>query len=354
MSDSSPVTKPVLSLLLNAEYPTAQLVKLGELAEQVGYHALWYTDLRFARDCFLGLGAIAARTQRILLGPGVSDPYSRHPALTAASIATLDELTGGRAVMGLGIGGNGLRELGIERRLPVAGLREAVEVIRGLFAGDLVAMQGKVVTLASTKLDFKPVQQRIPIYVATHGAQITRLVGQIADGILIANVLVPATYETYLKHLDEGMQKAGRPAGAVDIGLRVEACLAEDDEAAFTVMLRRVTSRILSQYPHWDYLEASGVTLPEAFVDIARQPDSRKMVAAAMKLMPREVVESMVLAGDPDRVAAQLAKSIHPRVTHITLRPHAVPGQDVGDVVRMFAERVIPRAQALRVSGRAA
>ncbi len=354
MPDQGPAAPPVLSVLLNAQYPMSQLVALGQLAEDVGYHALWYTDLRFARDCFLGLGAIAARTQRIRLGPGVADPYSRHPALTAASIATLDEITGGRAMLGFGIGGNGLPELGIERRLPVAAMREAVEVIRGLFAGQQVAQQGKVISLGAARLDFKPVQDRIPIYFATHGAQITRLAGQIADGILVANVLVPATYETYLRNLDEGREKAGRPVDAVDVGLRVEACIADDDEAAFAVMRRRVASRVLTQYPHWDYLAASGVTLPEEFVEIAKRPDARKMVDAAAPLMPRAVVESMVLAGNPDSVARQLAAGIHSRVTHVTLRPHALPGQDVGEVVRAFAERVMPRAQALRAAARAA
>lgn len=339
-----------VSILLNAEYPTAKLVALGRLSEQLGYSALWYTDLRFAHDCFIGLAAVAAATERIRLGPGVVDPYSRHPSAIASSIATLDEMSGGRAILGLGIGGNGLKELGIERRLPVAAMREAVTMIRGLLAGGEYAAEGKVVSLGKARLSIRPVQERIPIYFATHGAQITRLAGEVADGVLIANTLNPAAFDFYVAQLKAGMAKAGRADGAVDIGLRVEACIADDDEAAFAVMRRRVTSRVLTQYPHWEYLEAIGITLPDALVEIAKRPDGAKAVGEAAPLMPRAVVESMVIAGNAERCAEQLARGLGPSITHLTMRPHAVPGQDVADVVRAFMQEVVPRVRARKAA----
>jgi 5,10-methylenetetrahydromethanopterin reductase len=342
---------PALSVLLNAEYPTAKLVQLGRASEELGYRGLWYTDLRFAHDCFVGLAAIAARTREIRLGPGVVDPYSRHPSAIASAVATLDEMTGGRAVLGLGVGGHGLKQLGIEHRLPVAAMREAVAMIRGLLGGGEYAAQGKVVSLGAAKLSVKPVQARVPIYFATHGAQVTRLAGEVADGVLIANTLNPTAFEFYVNQIDTGMAKANRPPGAVDVGLRVEACIAGDDEAAFAVMRRRVTSRVLAQYPHWEYLDAIGLRLPEAFAEIARRPDRARAEADAAPLMPREVVESMVLAGNAARCAEQLARGLHPRITHLTVRPHAVPGQDVADVIRVFAQDVVPRVH--RITGMA-
>ena len=342
---------PVLSVLLNAEYPTSRLVDLGRASEDLGYRCLWYTDLRFAPDCFVGLAAIAARTTRIRLGPGVVDPYSRHPSAIASAIATLDEMTGGRAILGLGVGGQGLKQLGIEHKLPVAAMREAVQMIRGLLEGGEHAAQGKVISLGVSKLSIRPVQERVPIYFATHGAQVTRLAGEVADGVLIANTLNPSAFEFYVAQIDAGMAKTNRPPGAVDVGLRVEACIADDDEAAFAVMRRRVTARVLAQYPHWDYLDAIGLRLPEAFVEIARRPDRAQAEAAAAPLMPREVVESMVLAGSAARCAEQLARGLGPRITHLTVRPHAVPGQDVADVLRIFAQDVVPRV--LRMKGMA-
>jgi 5,10-methylenetetrahydromethanopterin reductase len=342
---------PVLSVLLNAEYSTSRLVELGRVSEDLGYRCLWYTDLRFAHDCFVGLAAIAARTSRIRLGPGVVDPYSRHPSAIASAIATLDEMTGGRAMLGLGVGGQGLKQLGIEQRLPVAAMREAVEMIRCLLEGGEHTAQGKVISLGATKLSVRPVQERVPIYFATHGAQVTKLAGEVADGVLIANTLNPSAFEFYVKQIDAGMAKANRPPGAVDVGLRVEACIADDDEAAFAIMRRRVTSRVLAQYPHWGYLDAIGLRLPEAFAQIAQRPDRVKAEVEAAPLMPREVVESMVLAGNVARCAEQLARGLGPRITHLTVRPHAVPGQGVADVVRAFAQDVVPRV--LRMKGMA-
>jgi 5,10-methylenetetrahydromethanopterin reductase len=230
-------------------------------------------------------------------------------------------------------------------------MREAVAMIRGLLGGGEYAAQGKVVSLGAAKLSVKPVQARVPIYFATHGAQVTRLAGEVADGVLIANTLNPTAFEFYVNQIDTGMAKANRPPGAVDVGLRVEACIAADDEAAFAVMRRRVTSRVLAQYPHWEYLDAIGLRLPEAFAEIARRPDRARAEADAAPLMPREVVESMVLAGNAARCAEQLARGLHPRITHLTVRPHAVPGQDVADVIRVFAQDVVPRVH--RITGMA-
>jgi len=74
-----------LGALLNAEYPVSELIELGRRSESLGYDQLWYTDVRLFRECYVGLAALATHTERIRLGPGVTDPYSRHPAVTAAA-----------------------------------------------------------------------------------------------------------------------------------------------------------------------------------------------------------------------------------------------------------------------------
>ena len=338
---------PDLGVLLYSDYTTRELVELGELSEALGYRYFWYTDVRFARECYLGLAAVAARTKRIHLGTGVTDPYSRHPAITAAAIATLDEMSEGRAVLGLGTGGAGFKEMGLERKLPVAAMRETVQIIRGLLNGESTTVEGKVVSLAGGKLTFKPFRNAVPIHFATHGSQITKLCGQIADGVMIANTLVPEAFDFYVRQLDEGIVKAGRSTAEVQVGLRVEACIAEDDAAAFAVMRKRVASRVLSQYPHWDYLEELGIRLPEAFVQLAaeKRPGA---AAEAAALFPAEAVETMVIAGNAESAARQLARALGPRITQVTVRPHAVAGQPVGDVIRTFAEQVMPRALKLR------
>jgi 5,10-methylenetetrahydromethanopterin reductase len=339
--------QPAVGLLLLADHSLKKIADVARLCEDAGYRYLWYADIRFAREIYLGLAVMASATSRILIGPGVTDPYSRHPALTAAAIATLDEMSDGRAVLGLGVGSNGMKELGIERKLPVAAMRETVEMLRALQRGERVDKQGKVVSLNGAQLSFKPLRQTMPIYFATHGMQVANLAGQVADGVQIANTLFPASFEKYLVQVDAGMAKAGRTTDAVDIGIKLEASIADDDEAAVRTMQHRIATRVAKQYPHWDYMDEIGVKLPQAYVDIVATGRT-KLTLDEAKLFPMEIVETMGLGGDWERVADRLAASLHPRVTHVTLQPQMVPGQDVTDVIKIFATKVMPRVAQLR------
>jgi 5,10-methylenetetrahydromethanopterin reductase len=330
-----------VGVLLNSEYPARELIRLGRLSEELGYDQLWYTDIRLFRECFLGLGILATETSRILLGPGVTDPYSRHPAVTASTMATLDEISEGRAILGLGVGGTSFRELGISAPLPVAALRESVDVIRRLLRGQEVSVEGKVVSLRGGQLQFTPVRDRIPIYFATHGAQVARLAGEIADGVLLGNILAPSGVDFYLAQVRAGAAKAGRTLDSLTVSLRPEVCVSEDEAAALAVMRRRAALRLVWTHPHWEYLEHLGVTVPPALAELVarKEPGIADRVAA---LIPDSVVAATVAAGHPERVASQLAAAIRPGVNRITIRAHEVPGVGIGPALRTFMEDVMP------------
>jgi hypothetical protein len=102
---------------------------------------------------------------------------------------------------------------------------------------------------------------------------------------------------------------------------------------------------VAAGYGHWDYLERLGITLPQAFVDIAAAGDLRRAAEAA-HLLPPEAVDRMVLAGDPVHVAGQLASALRPGITRVIVRPHAPRGRSVGDVLRRFVTDVMPRVAA--------
>jgi 5,10-methylenetetrahydromethanopterin reductase len=331
-----------LGVLLNAEYPAQELIRLGVLAEQLGFSSFWYTDVRMLRECYIGLASVALRTKRIRLAPGVTDPYSRHPAITAASIATLDELSAGRAMLGLGLGGAGFRELGIAQTLPVAAMRESIVVIRGLLRGERVSLAGRVVSLDQGRLQFPSPRAEVPIYIATQGAQISRLAGALADGVLIANIVSPAALDFYLGQITNGAVQAGRGLRDLDIQLRWEICISEDEAAALQTMRRRLAARLIAAYPHWDFLGPLGVQLPDAFTAIAQGKDTAQADAAA-ELLPMEVVDASMVAGGPARVAARIAPMLRPEVTGVTIRPHACAGTGVDAVMRAFVHDVLPR-----------
>jgi len=337
--------RPPLSVLLGAEYPAPELIRLGKLAEELGYECFWYVDYRMQRECYIGLASLAMSTQRIRLATGVTDPYSRHPAITAAAIGTLDELSNGRAVLGLGLGGTGFRELGLEKTLPVAALRESIGVIRRLLKGEEVTLEGKVISLSKGRLQFSPVQDRIPVYIATQGPQISRLSGEIADGVLIANVVSEPALEFYLRQIADGAAKAGRPSSDVGVNLRWEVCVSSDEAAAFHAMRRRLAQRLIAGYPHnWGVLKQLGVSVSAEFEGIAAKKDPA-LLDAATEALSMDVVNVSVLAGNAERVAATIAPLLRPEVTGVTIRPHACPGVGVDDVMRSFMRDVMPRAQ---------
>jgi 5,10-methylenetetrahydromethanopterin reductase len=343
---------PRLGLLLNAEYPAADLVRLGELAEELGYANFFYVDVRFLRECYIGLASVAARTRRMMLGTGVTDPYSRHPAITAASMATLDELSAGRAMLGLGLGGAGFRELGINKAFPVTALRESIGVIRRLWRGEEVTFEGKTVTIASGKLQFTPMREAIPIYIATQGEQISRLAGELADGVLIANTATEAGIDFYLRRVAEGAAKAGRTLRDIDINLRWEICISPDETAATRAMRRRLAQRLINGYPNWGFLKQLGVSVTPEFEALAAQRNPA-LLDAATEALPMDVVNANMLAGNAERVASLIAPLLRPEVSGVTIRPHACPGTGVEEVMRSFVEDVMPLVAKRRMAGSA-
>src|SRR5512139_1708348 len=141
-------------LLLLGEYPPDRLKKLAQAAEEHHFEHLWYADEKFFRDPYASLTYISQHTARIRLGPCVTDPFTRHPAITAMAMATLDEIAAGRGVLGIGAGFSGLEALGIQRQKTVLALREAIQLIRQLWAGGTLDYEGETVSFRSGALNF--------------------------------------------------------------------------------------------------------------------------------------------------------------------------------------------------------
>ena len=192
-------------------YPVSRVAELGALCERLGFDSYWIADQRWMRDVWVSLSATALRTSRIQLGTRVTDPYVRHPALTAVAVASLDELSGGRAILGLGAGGSGFREMGIERTKPVTALREAIELIRRLLAGEEVDYAGELVRFRRGALEFAT-RRDIPVVVVARGPRILELGGRVADGVMIAS-MASAAAVSWGDRARPGRHAASGPAG---------------------------------------------------------------------------------------------------------------------------------------------
>ena len=221
-------------------------------------------------------------------------------------MATLNGLSDGRAVLGLGLGGAGFKELGIQKTLPVAALREAICVIRRLWQREEVTLTARWCPWPRGGFNFMPVRNTIPIFIATQGEQISRLSGELADGVLIANTVSEAGLEFYLRQIADGAAKAGRPTSDIDINLRWGVCISDDEEAALRVMRRRLAQRLIAGYPHWAFLKQLGVSVSSEFEAIAARNDPA-LLDAAIEALPMEVVEASML-GAADRVASRASR----------------------------------------------
>lgn len=167
--------------------PYTELVNYCKFAEDNGLDFLWITDHYNNRNVFEMLALIANQTSRIKLGPGITNAFTSSPAVTASAICSVDEISNGRATLGIGPGDlSTLPKIGMAMETPVARLTEAVTIIKKMWAGEAVATpENKVFKFAGAQLAYKPKQKAIPVYIGAQGEKMLETAGKIGDGVLI-------------------------------------------------------------------------------------------------------------------------------------------------------------------------
>ena len=343
-------------LLLLGAHPPDQLLKLASLAEAHDFEHLWYADEKFYRDPYVSLTYLAQHTSRIKLGTCVTDPYTRHPALVAMEMGTLAELAGGRAVLGIGAGFSGLRALGTRQTKPVAALREAIELIRRLWAGETVTYEGETVTFHGGELNFE-VEQQIPILIATSGRQILRLAGEVSDAVMLGDLGSAPVINQALAEVQRGASRVERSLDGVPLISRVNLILSEDAEAARNLMKPWIAIGLWYKYPNWDYFfyhdeEWEDRLQPlKAFIENhggkPRNVGDYDLISSYTELITDEMVRHSALAGTVDDVVHQIVEIADTGITQIALYPMPLPGQSIELVLDAFVKDVMPRAQAV-------
>lgn len=188
--------------------PVERAVEIARFAETLGYRRCWvYDEGLAAADGYVAMTAIALATTSLEVGPGITNPYTRHAGVTAGAIASLDELSGGRAFLGIGAGGSlTLDPLSIDRHRPLTAVRETIDACRRLFAGEAVSVDGVHVRLSEASL-LHP-RASTEIWLAGRGPRMLQLGGSACDG-----VLVDFLYKPHLGPAVERIRDAGRAAG---------------------------------------------------------------------------------------------------------------------------------------------
>ena len=335
-------------LLLLPNYDPAGLAALAELAEGTGYDDLWLADERFFREVYASLTVCALRTRRIRLGPCVTDPYSRHPALTAMAIATLDEISNGRAVLGIGAGVSGFRELGVEASRSAVAIREAIELIRRLLSGESVTMKGREVSFHDGRLDFTPPRRDLPIYVASQRAGGCRVAGRLADGAIMQGAVADPLVRFFRETVHGAAREVGRDPARVSLVARLNTCVADDRAAARDVMRPGIVRSLSAQRPDFFTFATAGLTLPATLRDkVMALPYTHD--PAPLRAVAPEVadafVDAVTLTGPPDAIAPEVIRLARSGITEIMVYPLAVDGR-IETTIERFQAEVMPRVRA--------
>ncbi len=295
------------------------VVDYAGLAESLGYDGVWLPEA-FGSDAFTLLGLLAGRTSRLKLATGIVNVFSRSPALLAQCFATLDEISAGRAIVGLGTSGPAVVEYwhGMKFEKPLTRTRESVEVIRLALAGERVDYEGKCFRLNGFRMLIQPVQERLPIYLATLKTKAVRQTGEIADGWLPTHVSV-RNLEALRRPLVEGAEAAGRDPKAIDMAALTLVACCEDGEIARALCREHLAYYVggMGTFYH-ELLHDYGYGEVADFVQAAWQAGDR---AAAAEAFPREVLDDLTVAGDRDECLAAIDLRRRAGFRHIVVFP---------------------------------
>jgi 5,10-methylenetetrahydromethanopterin reductase len=291
-------------------HPIATVTEAVHRAEALGAEVAFIAEDVGCRDAFQLATACAGITDRIRLSTGVVNPFTRAPMSLAMATSTLDEVSGGRAMLGLGTSSASLIEsmLGIPRESPPRVMREATEIIRALLAGESVTYRGTRFVHVDAHLQARTTQPHIPIYFAAMGPQMLRLAGRMADGVLLNVFASPQYVRWAVAQIVEGADRAGRSPGEVTIAAWLAAYVDDDREAALN-RSRMGLARMLSVSGQGELLlEHSDLDtriLGPIRETYSAYPDRGDLREAARRI-PDDVAEQLALVGSADEVRERL------------------------------------------------
>ncbi len=271
-------------------------------AESKGFEAVWQAESRLVRDAIVPMAAYAAVTERIKVGSGVINNWTRNIGLLAATFLTLDDLAPGRIICGIGAWWDPLaKDVGIERKKPLTAMKETVQVLRRLLNMERVTFDGEFIHVHGIELDVvhgRREPRHVPIMIGATGEQMMELAGEIADGVVM-NYCVPPEYnDRSLELLEHGARKAGRKLSDIDRPQLVVCSVDADHDTAYD-SARSLLCQYLAQQPH--IAKASGVSqeLVAEIQSILGWPATEEEIERAKHLVTDELIDRITASGTP-------------------------------------------------------
>lgn len=326
-----------VALYLQDAHDLREGMKLAQYAEKKGFEAVWQAESRLVRDAIVPMAAFAAVTERIKVGSGVINNWTRNIGLLAATFLTLDDLAPDRIICGIGAWWDPLAtNVGIERRKPLVAMRETIEVMRRLLHMENVTFEGEFHKVKGIELDVvhgRREPRHVPIMIGATGLKMMELAGEIADGAVL-NYCVPPEYNVEaLAALKAGAERAGRKLEEIDRPQLV-VCSVHTNRAKALDGARELLTQYLAQQPH--IAKASGVSdeVVKKIQSIMGWPATKEQIKEAMPLVPDELVQRITASGTPEEVKAKVRQYIEYGCTCPILYPLGNPSL----MIEVFSE----------------
>jgi 5,10-methylenetetrahydromethanopterin reductase len=347
----------------------ARTLEIGRVADAAGIDSLWLSEDPDGWDAFGVLGAMATVTERIRLGTGVSTPYYRHPSLLAASVATLDRLSTGRAFLGLGRGQVEWYRagLGIEAERPISALRETFDLLRAWWSPPYQATTAETEAEAAAVFPvrewgrtFGPVQPPPgpPVYLAAVGPKALALAGQRADGVLFNDFASDSFLRDAITRVRDSAREAGRDPGVLRFAARAGVLVTDDPEPVLE--RRKAHLALVNSLPGMDRLLAEPeFGIPAIMADVRRAmrteevlargggfPELRRVAdfAAARAAIPTALMARLTIVGPLGEVRERLRRLAEIGVTDVFVFP-----PEPGEAAEGYGERVRDLVEGNRI-----
>jgi 5,10-methylenetetrahydromethanopterin reductase len=309
--------------------PVLKIGYLAKLAEDAGFDTIWITDHYNNRDVYTTLAVLSLLTNNIRLGTGVTNPYTRNVAITASSIASINELSGGRAILGLGPGDKAtFDKMGINWDKPLSKVRDSVSAIRAFLAKEQVNQAG----FQGAQLAFST--GKIPIYIGAQGPKMLELAGAIGDGVLI-NASHPEDFKYAVPVIKQGARKAGRNPSDVQICAYASFSADKDPVKAVTAS-KIVVAFIVAGSPE-NVLDRHGINLEDA--KKISEALAKFDFGSAMAGVTPQMVEAFSVSGTPVDCRTRVDELLKTGVTQIVVGSPIGPNKE--NSIKLIGKQVI-------------
>ena len=328
-----------MALYLQDAHDLRDGLEYVKYAESRGFEAVWQAESRLVRDAIVPMAAYAAVTEKLKVGSGVINNWTRNIGLLASTFLTLDDLAPDRIICGIGAWWDPLaRNVGIDRRKPLTAMRETVTILKRLLNMERVSLEGEFIQVSGIELDVvhgRREPRNVPVYIGATGDNMMEMTGEIAEGVVL-NYCVPPEYN--LKALDllqAGAKKAGKSLDDIDRPQLI-VCSVDNDHDKAIDYTRELLTQYLAQQPH--IAKASGVSteIVTEIQSILGWPATHEQIQKAKYLVPDELILRISASGTPSEARTKVAEYIKNGCTCPILYP---VGGDVHLLIDTFAQK---------------